>query len=134
MNLRDAIQVWRDARDAHAELDRQKKEAAKDVQRAARDVREALLDQGLQNVRCEDGATIYLHNIFSISVTQDNESAVRAWLIDEFGDDQPFVQEKVSKSALSAHLKDAIEKGELGEFDVPEFLKLNTHPDVRIRR
>ncbi len=129
----ELITEWRAARDEYRAAERKKKELAKEMQRKASKVREALVENGLTNTKCRDGATVYLHKMFSVSVTADNSHEVRSWLIDEFGDDQPFIEQKLNKKSVADRIQDALDNDEIGEFDVPESMKLNRFDDVRIR-
>ena len=133
-DLRELIDEWRELRDRCKELESEKSACERERAKVGAKIRELMQDQKLQTVKTDENETVYLHRIFNISVTQDNEADLRGWLIETFGDDQGFLETKVNKSAVTERIKRALDNDELGEFDVPDYLKLNTHPDVRMRK
>lgn len=94
-----------------------------------------LIDEMLaQNMRAyprTDGTLISLRRQFNVSVTKENTDQIREWLIETFGDDEPFVKEVVDKAALTAHLKEMSEHAM--QIKYPEFLHVSTRPDVSVR-
>ena len=95
---------------------------------------DAMLDAKQQSVKFRDGElagmNFFLRNIFSISCTEKNEEEVKDWLHDHYGDVNEFTTMKVHKKTVEERLKEDIEGEKLDEFDVPDFMKLKTRPDV----
>jgi len=88
---------------------------------------DAMIDEGTRSIGLDDGTNVSLRKSLTISVTKDNFDAIRTWLRDTVGDDTDYVEEVVSKSPLLDLVKT------MDEADVPEFLRLNTRPNVNVR-
>jgi len=76
------------------------------------------------------GIAFNLRDQFSISCNKENEADVKDWLHERYGDIEQFTTLKVDKSTVEDQLKADIEGEELDLFDVPDFMKLKTRPDV----
>ncbi len=80
----------------------------------------------------ETGEVFGLSEHFGISVTHNNTDLIRNWLVENEGDDAPFLTEVCDKKAVTAHVKTLVEKNRAGgkadEDGVPEFLNLKTRP------
>lgn len=90
----------------------------------------AMIEAREKGKKMDFGLNFNLRNVFSISCNQDNEEDVKTWLHDRYGDIEQFTVIKVAKKAVEERLKTDIEGEELDEFDVPDFMKLKTRPDV----
>lgn len=95
---------------------------------------EAMLEGDKQLVKFRDGElagmSFYLKTQFAISCTVTNEDAIKNWLHERYGDLHEFTAEKVIKKTVEERLKTDIEGEQLDEFEVPDFMKLKTRPDV----
>jgi hypothetical protein len=83
-----------------------------------------------RGVKLDNGLAFNLRNQFSISCNKENEEDVKEWLHGHYGDVNEFTVEKVDKKTVEERLQADIEGEQLDEFDVPEFMKLKTRPDV----
>jgi len=128
----DLIDAYVAARDEHDRL-KDLKTRAYDAQKAAEtELIDAMLDQGLPQVKTDEGLTVSLRKDMNFSCTKDNFTFIREWLREEMGDDLPYVEEVVSKSALTELLKGKIEEG-THESEFPPFLRLSTRPGLSVR-
>ena len=89
-------------------------------------------DAGVRKVGTDDDVTLYLKRNIGFSLTEDNMERVREWLIEDQGDDVPFVHEVVSRKTLGELLKHKVEVEEATERDFPDFLKLSLHPNMGV--
>lgn len=89
---------------------------------------DAMLAEGMKGYPRDDGIRITLKRSFQCSVTQENQDAIREWLLEEQGDDAPYVKEVVDKQALLVLLKEQHEKGT----ELPEFLRVSARPDLSV--
>lgn len=127
----DTIDTARDryvqARLAFEIADREaKKQLAK--LRGMRDVAERNLVEAMEDAdktnfaEKSTGLRFQTSKKFGISVTRENTDAIRAWLLDREGDDQPYIEEKVNKGEVSKLLRQVCD--EEGTDVVPDFFKL----------
>lgn len=93
---------------------------------------EAIMDSDFRNFTEEDGTRVSLRRQFSVAVNQENQDDVRNWLMEKAGDYKPYQKTTLDKSAVTAFVKEQVEKGELPEFEVPAFFNLNTYPDITV--
>lgn len=117
------------------------KQIAKEDEKAWRQVEAdmiaAMLAKKEQFFKMPNGLSFGLSERFSISVTQENEAQVRAWLIETTGDDGPFLQEVPNKPAVQEHVKKLVEvnrkAGDTDSEGLPEFLNVKTSPKLSCR-
>ena len=131
MNSKQQWERYRDARLFYEEA----RELANNLEAEWR-VEEAklvdmMLEEGLANFTNDDGTRPTLTKNVTIKCNQDNEDVVREWLVDEVGDDADFVEEKVNRFKVQAHVKKLLEGG-ASESDFPDALGLNTRPAIRV--
>lgn len=99
---------------------------------------EAMVEKEQQSVKFGEesryaGMHFFLQSQFSISCNAQNEDDVKDWLHERYGDVHEFTAMKVVKKAVEERLKNDIEGDQLDEFEVPDFMKLKTRPDVSCR-
>ncbi len=92
---------------------------------------ELMLEERVKSIGTEDGCNLNLRRHLGISCTEENREQVREWLVEETGDDQPFMEEVVSKKALSELVQTRIDNGAVAQ-DFPDFLNVNLHPGVSV--
>lgn len=131
MTLRDLMNRYLDARlawdEAHAiSIDMHHK-----MRQAEAALVEAMLAQQLKTAKGDDGVAYNLKRSFNCSVTKDNTDAIRDWLVETEGDDEPFIEEKVSKPALTEYLKKKVEDG-VPEDSFPAWLKVSSRPTLSV--
>lgn len=95
------------------------------------DLVEAMLEAQVKQIGTEDECTLHLRRKIGVSVTEDNREATRDWLTEELGDDQPFMEEVISKTAMTELVEKRVKGGAVEE-DFPDFLKVNLHPGVAV--
>lgn len=128
------LQTRIDYKDAKAESD-----AADRRHKAAKAALvEAMLEEQQSGYKPTDdspfcGLSFYLSNDFSIRCNEENEEELKSWLHERYGDIAEFTILKAHKPSITERLKEDIEGGELDEFDVPDFVGLNTRPNVGCR-
>ncbi len=97
----------------------------------------AMLAKKEKFFKMPSGLSFGLSERFSISVTQENEAQVRAWLVETTGDDGPFLQEVPNKPAVQEHVKKLVEvnrkAGDSDSEGLPEFLNVKTSPKLSCR-
>lgn len=108
-------------------------QAHKAWKQAEADFIDAMLNAQVKTFKhLETGETFGLSEHFGISVTQNNTDAVRAWLVDEDGDDAPYLTEVCDKKSVTAFVRGLVEtnrqEGRGDEDGIPDFLKLKTRP------
>lgn len=117
------------------------KEIAKEDEKAWRqieaDMITAMLAKKEKFFKMPSGLSFGLSERFSISVTQENEAQVRAWLVETIGDDGPFLVEVPNKAAVQDHVKKLVEvnrkAGDTDSEGLPEFLNVKTSPKLSCR-
>ena len=92
---------------------------------------ELMLEEQVKTIGTEDGCSLGLRRHVGFSSTEDNREQIRDWLVEETGDDQPFMEEVVSKKALNELVTKRVDAGS-NENDFPDFLKVNLHPDISV--
>lgn len=106
----------------------------KQYQGAKAKLSEAMVEAQQQGVKFRDGElagmNFFLKNQFGISCNAENEEQIKEWLHDRYGDVHEFTTQKVVKKTVEDRLKSDIEGEQLDEFEVPDFMKLKTRPDV----
>ena len=86
----------------------------------------------LKQIATDDGISLHLKRHVGVSCTEENREETRQWLIETTGDDEPFVEEVISKKALTEFIGNEAKRKELDEDDFPSFLKVNLHPGVSV--
>jgi len=131
--LTDKVAIYYQAREAYETAKALSDSCHKEMKKAENEVIDAMIDEGTRSIGLDDGTNCSLRQQFTISVTKDNFHAIREWLLDTVGDDKDFVEEVVSKPAVSDYIRTAVEAGKLDPIEVPKFLNLNTRPTVNVR-
>ena len=108
------------------------KEAYSSMMRAKARMIDEMLAEETKAFKRDDGLHVILRKSVTFSTAQKMADTIRDWLVETVGDDQPFIEEKISKKALSAYIKQKLDDG-ADESDFPEFLRLSTRPDVTVR-
>lgn len=142
-DLNQAIEAYLALREQHKEADRVAKQlywAKMGAERALVEAMEAS-DSGSKK-SLSTGVVVSLRNHVDCSVTIENQDQIREWLMEEFGDDKDYVEEKVIKAEITKlckkRIKAAKEKNEdphsleIATPDVPDFLKLKTLRKVSV--
>jgi hypothetical protein len=128
-NLMSLVAAHHEARAAYDVA----KKLSDDAHREWRDRERALIDymleQGVQKISCDDGTTPTLVQGVSISVTQENFDAIRAYLREKTGDDADFIVTIPHKPTILEWVK---KQAAAGEDDFPDFLKFDTRPTMRV--
>jgi hypothetical protein len=88
-----------------------------------------MLENNVKGIKTDDGCNLYLKRHLSLSSTEENRERIREWLIAQTGDDEPYMETGVKKSALKELVEQRIEDGKI-ESDFPAFLKVSLHPAV----
>lgn len=134
MTLQDRIDAYLETRVAYDIVHAESSELYGTHQAAKTALVEAMLDEDKQAVKFRDGElagmNFFLKNVFSVSCTEANNDEWIEWLQERYGDAAEYTVEKVSKKSVEEKLKNDIEGEELDQFDVPDFAKLKTRPDV----
>lgn len=134
MTLQDKIEAYLDTRVAYDVAHAISSDLYGQHQGAKQALVEAMLDEDKQAVKFGDGElkgmNFFLKNVFSVSCTEANNDEWIAWLQERYGDAAEYTIERVNKKAVEEKLKTDIEGEELDQFEVPDFVKLKTRPDV----
>lgn len=89
----------------------------------------ALMDETqVKNVPTEDGLTFGKRRHYGFKNNEENRQQIREWLVGDIGDDSPFIEEVVSRSALRELIKDRVENGGKTEESFPQFLNVSFTP------
>lgn len=133
MQLSEIINRYVAARDEHDARKEETTKAYKAWKAAENELIDAMLDQGMPQVKTDEGLTVSLRKNLNFSCTKDNFTAIREWLKESVGDDLSYVEETVSKSALTTLIKSMIEDDGAHESEFPEFLNVSTRPGLSVR-
>jgi protoheme ferro-lyase len=134
MTVLTKIDEYLSAREFYEGIHEQSQKAHKAMRAAEYELVNEMLDEGTNNVGLDTGIHVNLRKQFTCSVTVENEDRIREWLTEKEGDDARFVHEKVNKPAFVEWLREEIlEKQQLDESDVPEFVKLTSRPSISLR-
>ncbi len=133
MELNDHVALFLERKRIYDEAHRTSQEAHKAWRQAEADFIDGLLDKQVKTFKhLETGEVFGLSEHFGISVTQNNTDLIRNWLVENEGDDAPYLTEVCDKKAVTAHVKTLVEKNrqaDRGETDgIPDFLNLKTRP------
>lgn len=130
----DLFEVYKRARIDREVTDEAAKHAYKVLQAVTMKLVEAMgaLRPRLKQLTTEDGVSMHLRRHVGVSCTEGNREETREWLIEETGDDEPYIEEVVSKKALTEFISEKVKSEELDEDDFPDFLKVNLHPSVSV--
>lgn len=111
------------------------KQAKADFRAAEWDLIDQMLDDDVQGVPDESGSFASTSRQWTISCNQENKSEVEAFLVDTYGDAEVFKTFILDKFAIQACLRKDCENEEsdIVEDELPEFFKLNTRPQLRIK-
>ncbi len=132
MTIKQQADAYYDARAAYKEAKANSDKLYWEMKGIENDLIDSLLDEDLQGFKRTDGVSVNLQSQVSISVTQENNSDIRHWLLATVGDDVGFVRETVHKGSLYEYVKTQIEEGkDASEF--PDFLKVSTRPTLYVR-
>lgn len=132
MRLNELIDAYYEARAEHDAIDERKKAAYRKMAARENELINAMIEEGIPSISRDDGSNVALRKHVTCSVTKDNFSAIRGWLRDTVGDDSDFVEEAVSKSAITELVKERIADGDIAS-DFPAFLKVSTRPGLVVR-
>lgn len=120
--------------DARRNYDRKKAESnAADAERRQAEFAlvEYMIEHQIKDFGRMDDTKLILVASVSISVTKDNFDSIRAWLLESEGDDKDYIETVVSKPAVLELVKKKIKAGD-DVTDLPEFLKADTRPTLRV--
>ena len=126
-DLKSWINNYYQARNAYEAAKEESTRLYHAMQSAEVSLVDAMVDEGVAKVDLDDGTSVGLRKQFTISVTKANMHDIRDWLLSSIGDDMQFVEEVVSKPALTSYLR------ENPDMEVPDFLNLNTRPAISVR-
>lgn len=123
------------AKTAAEEADALAKLAKADFRAAEWDLIDQMLDDDVQGVPDESGSFASTSRQWTIACNQENKSEVEAFLVDTFGDAEVFKTFILDKFAIQAKLRKECEDelSDIVEDELPEFFKLNTRPQLRIK-
>ena len=68
----------------------------------------------------------HLSEVFTIACNEENEDDIKDWLEKQYGDIEEFCAQKVQKKAVVERIKNDIDDEKLNEFDIPDFMNLNS--------
>ena len=133
MNLNLHVNRYREAREGYNEAHKISQQAHQKWKDTERDFIDAMLNERVKTFKhLETGEVFGLSERFGVSVTENNNDQIRNWLVDEAGDDAPFISEVCNKQAVTDYVKTRVEKNrqeDKGDEDgIPEFLNLKTRP------
>lgn len=128
--MNDLIDEYVETRLAYDDAHEISSAANKEHKQAKAQLVEKMIEDKQKGVKLDYGIAFSLRNQFSISCNKDNEEDVKDWLHGHYGDIEEFTVMKVDKKTVEERLKADIEGEQLDEFDVPDFMKLKTRPDV----
>lgn len=99
------------------------------------EVCEQFLQEGISNVKTEDGVTIHLHTMRYVNAKVDPER-IQAWLDEHELSD--FMPRKFNVRGFAAHVREAIEQTEEGEepglpADFQEYFEVGEEVSARVR-
>ncbi|GBE23747.1 hypothetical protein BMS3Bbin02_00012 [bacterium BMS3Bbin02] len=94
-----------------------------------------MLDDDVQGVPDKSGSFASTSRQWTIACNQENKNEVETFLVDTFGDAEVFKTFVLDKSAIRAKLRKECENEEsdIVEDELPEFFKLNTRSQLRIK-
>ena len=104
----------------------------KDMRKAERDLVDAMLDQQMRSFSRNDGTSIFLREHVNVQVIKANAEAIKDWLLSEVGDYADFVEETVSKAAVTEFVKSRLKQGE-APADFPAILNVTTRPVLNVK-
>ena len=82
----------------------------------------------VKSVPTEDGLTFGKRRHYGFSNTEENREEIRMWLCDTIGDDAPYMEQVVSRTALRELIKDGVENSGKTEESFPQFLNVSLTP------
>ena len=130
--INELIDAYYEARALHDEAKAKATELEKARRAAENKLIDHMLDEGTTGVKRDDGTSVGLRKSLSLSCTKENHHLLRGWLMDELGDDSDFVEEVVSKTALTELVKGRVDEG-ADEDDFPEFMRVSTRPIISVQ-
>jgi hypothetical protein len=101
--------------------------------RAERELVESMLEERVKRFDTDDGLGVSIRKNFSISCTQENEGQVRDWLTEVHGDVTKFEKNVLYKPFVVSWLKELVEKEQIDQHTIPEFLSFSMFPGVQVR-
>ena len=133
MELSQHVDKYLMARLEYDEAHLLSQKAHKELKQIEADFIDGMLNAQVKTFKhLESGETFGISEHFGISVTQNNTDAVRAWLVDEDGDDAPYLTEVCDKKSVTTFVRGLVEtnrkEGRGDEDGIPDFLKLKTRP------
>jgi hypothetical protein len=90
-----------------------------------------LVERKLPRV-CDEHLTFSKKRDCGFRLNEENTDQVRDWLVQETGDDMPFVEEKVSRRALKEYIEDRVLQDGWEAEDFPTFLGVSLHPNASV--
>jgi len=132
MNVNDLIDEYYDAREAYDNAKKLATELDRRRRAAENKLIDHMLDEGTTGVKRDDGTSVGLRQSVSLSCNKENYEDLREWLIEATGDDSDFVEEVVSRVALTELVKARIAEG-ADESDFPEAMRVSTRPIISVQ-
>lgn len=138
MDLKELAARYVEKRADYDRAHKASQEAHRIWRQAETDFIDEMLDQHIKTWRhSESGALFSLSERFHVSVTQDNNESIRRWLLENAGDDAPYLTEVCSKKAVTDYVRDLVNKNREedreDEDGIPAFLGLKTAPVLSYR-
>ena len=133
MELNDHVTKYLAARAEYDQAHKRSQERHKEWKRAEAEFIDGLLNAQVKTFKhLETGETFSMSEHFGVSVTMANTDAIRAWLVDEDGDDAPYLTEVCDKKSVTQFVRGLVEtnrkEGKGDEDGIPDFLNLKTRP------
>lgn len=129
--LNAKIEAYYAARAAYDEAHRISSEADALRRQRERELVDYMIENQIKKISRDDGTTTILVSATSIACNQENAEDIRKWLVNTEGDDTDYMVNVLSKPAVLELVKKKIKAGE-DPSDFPEFLKVDTRPNVRV--
>lgn len=137
MELMEHAKHYLRARNEADMAKKRQKEREAEWRQIEADMITAMLAKKEKFFKMPSGLSFGLSERFSISITEENQAQVRAWLVETTGDDGPFLVEVPNKPAVQEHVKKLVEvnrkAGESDSEGLPEFLNVKTSPKLSCR-
>ena len=123
------------AKAAAEKADALAKIAKAEFRRAEWDLIDQMLDDDVHGVPDESGSFASTSRQWTIACNAENKVEVEAFLVETYGDAEVFKTFMLDKAAITAKIRKDCEdeEHELVEDELPDYLKLNTRPQLRIK-
>lgn len=132
-SLNEKSDLYLSAREAYESAKVVANELYNEYKRREYDLVNSMIEDCTASFKRSDGVHLSLREQLNLSVTQENDGAIREWLLESEGDDMSYVEERVSKKALTELIRKKVDEEHVPASEFPSFLKVSTRPGLSVR-